>query len=91
MTVRLDALDRKILTALQQDATRPLEELAALVGSSKTPVWNRIRKLKERGVVDRLRPFASSLWSCRIHRSSPSETTHHEIGRIPQAGLRPLF
>ena len=32
--------------ALQEDATRPLDELAACVGSSKTPVWNRIRKLK---------------------------------------------
>lgn len=24
---------------------------SALVGSSKTPVWNRIRKLKERGII----------------------------------------
>ena len=47
----LDELDRKILAALQQDATRPLDELAKLVGSSKTPVWNRIRKLREKGVI----------------------------------------
>ncbi|MEZ5824104.1 MAG: Lrp/AsnC family transcriptional regulator [Geminicoccaceae bacterium] len=51
MTAPLDPLDRKIVMALQEDATRPLDELAALVGSSKTPVWNRIRKLKERGIV----------------------------------------
>jgi len=51
LTDALDALDRKILRALQEDATRPLDELATLVGSSKTPVWNRIRKLKERGVI----------------------------------------
>ena len=47
----LDTLDRKILTELQGDATRSLEELAAAVGSSKTPVWNRVRKLRERGVI----------------------------------------
>lgn len=51
MPAALDALDRKILAALQEDTTRPLDDLAKLVGSSKTPVWNRIRKLKARGVI----------------------------------------
>lgn len=68
MAASLDALDRKILAALQEDATRPLDELAVIVGSSKTPVWNRIRKLRERGVIDRqvavLDPQAVGLESC---------------------------
>ncbi|MGI9451179.1 MAG: Lrp/AsnC family transcriptional regulator [Geminicoccaceae bacterium] len=68
MADALDALDRKILRALQEDATRPLDELAALVGSSKTPVWNRVRKLKERGVIKKqiavLDPRAVGLASC---------------------------
>ena len=51
MAEALDALDRKILTELQEDATRSLEDLAAAVGSSKTPVWNRVRKLRDRGVI----------------------------------------
>ncbi|MEM8878019.1 MAG: Lrp/AsnC family transcriptional regulator [Pseudomonadota bacterium] len=51
MPAALDALDRKILAALQEEAARPLDQLARAVGSSKTPVWNRIRKLKERGVI----------------------------------------
>ncbi|MCA8928494.1 MAG: Lrp/AsnC family transcriptional regulator [Alphaproteobacteria bacterium] len=53
MAVTLDELDRKILAALQEDATRPLDELAQLVGSSRTPVWNRIKRLRERGVIKR--------------------------------------
>ena len=53
MSPRLDPLDRKILAALQQDASRSLEELAREVGASKTPVWNRIRKLREAGVIRR--------------------------------------
>jgi Lrp/AsnC family transcriptional regulator len=51
MAVRLDALDRKILAEVQRDTTRSLDELAKIVGSSKTPVWNRIRKLREAGVI----------------------------------------
>ena len=51
MPVRLDDVDRKILKELQGDAGQSLDEIARKVGSSKTPVWNRIRKLKEAGVV----------------------------------------
>lgn len=49
--VELDALDRKILAELQRDAGQSLDEIARKVGSSKTPVWNRIRKMREGGVI----------------------------------------
>lgn len=49
--IRLDDIDRKILSLLQVDATLSLDEVAARVGASKTPVWNRIRKLREAGVI----------------------------------------
>ena len=48
---RIDDADRKILAALQEDASRSLDEIARVVGSSKTPVWNRIRKLRDAGVM----------------------------------------
>ena len=51
MAAALDTLDRKILDALQQDASRSLDELSKHVGGSKTPVWNRIRKMKEAGII----------------------------------------
>ena len=51
MSVRIDAMDRKILAELQRDASQSLDEIAKAVGSSKTPVWNRIRKLREAGIV----------------------------------------
>ena len=53
MADRLDELDRKILAQLQEDASLSLDEIARKVGSSKTPVWNRIRKLKAAGVIGR--------------------------------------
>ncbi len=51
MDIRLDAMDRKILGALQRDASQSLDDIAREVGSSKTPVWNRIRKMREAGVI----------------------------------------
>lgn len=51
MAVRIDDLDRKIMLCLQRDSDRSLDEIAREVGSSKTPVWNRIKKLREAGVI----------------------------------------
>ncbi|MCI2398831.1 Lrp/AsnC family transcriptional regulator [Aliiroseovarius subalbicans] len=51
MTMRLDDVDRKILRELQADASQSLDLIARKVGSSKTPVWNRIRKMREGGVI----------------------------------------
>ena len=51
MAFRIDEMDRKILVEMQRDAGRSLDELAKAVGSSKTPVWNRIRKMREAGVI----------------------------------------
>ncbi|MBB3994626.1 Lrp/AsnC family transcriptional regulator [Sulfitobacter undariae] len=51
MSVRVDETDRKILAALQRDASQSLDDIAREIGSSKTPVWNRIRKLREAGVI----------------------------------------
>jgi Lrp/AsnC family transcriptional regulator len=53
MAVRLDEIDRKILAELQDDAGQSLDEIAKKVGSSKTPVWNRIKRLRETGVITR--------------------------------------
>ena len=68
MSVRLDEMDRKILAEMQDDASQSLDEIARKVGSSKTPVWNRIRKLREAGVVLRqtalLDPEALGLEAC---------------------------
>jgi len=53
MAARLDEMDRKILAELQADAAQSLDEIARKVGSSKTPVWNRIKRMKEDGVIKR--------------------------------------
>ncbi len=53
MAAGIDEMDRKILAQLQDDASQSLDEIARRVGSSKTPVWNRIRKMRDAGVIGR--------------------------------------
>ena len=64
----LDPLDRKILKELQEDAGQSLDDIARKVGSSKTPVWNRIRKMRDQGVIGRqtviLDPDSLGLEAC---------------------------
>ncbi len=49
----MDRIDCKILALLQEDATRPVSEIAEAVGLSTTPCWRRIQKLEESGIVTR--------------------------------------
>ncbi len=68
MADQLDAMDRNILAELQRDASQSLDEIARKTGSSKTPVWNRIKKMRARGVIKQdtvvLDPEALGLEAC---------------------------
>ena len=48
---RLDAIDRKILAVLQQDASLSVAEIGDRVGLSSTPCWKRIQRLEADGVI----------------------------------------
>jgi Lrp/AsnC family transcriptional regulator len=81
MAAHVDELDRKILAELQEDAEQSLDEIARKVGSSKTPVWNRIRRMREAGVIRRqtaiLDPEELGLEACFFVLIRTSE---HEAG-----------
>ncbi|WP_293860280.1 Lrp/AsnC family transcriptional regulator [uncultured Alsobacter sp.] len=47
----MDAIDRKILSRLQKDATISIAALAAEVGLSQTPCWKRVQRLQQQGVI----------------------------------------
>jgi Lrp/AsnC family transcriptional regulator len=49
----MDALDRRILDLLQEDATLPVATIAERVGLTSTPCWRRIQKLEEAGIIRR--------------------------------------
>lgn len=56
----MDAIDRKILDVLQQDASLAVAEIAKHVGLSVTPCWRRIQRLDELGII-------SGVWRCWTH------------------------
>lgn len=49
----MDEIDRKLLALLQQDATSPYAALGQAVGLSAGAAHERVRKLRERGVIRR--------------------------------------
>jgi Lrp/AsnC family leucine-responsive transcriptional regulator len=50
---KVDDIDLELLALLQQDATRPYAALGAAVGLSAGAAHERVRKLRERGVIRR--------------------------------------
>ena len=49
----LDAIDRKIIAALQAEGRLPIVDLANRVGLSATPCQRRVKRLEEAGVITR--------------------------------------
>ena len=49
----MDAIDRKIVALLQEDASLSLAQIAHRVGLSQSPCWKRIQRLEADGVIQR--------------------------------------
>ena len=47
----MDAIDRKILSVLQEDASLSVAEIGQRVGLSSTPCWKRMQRLEAEGVI----------------------------------------
>ncbi len=51
MSVKIDEIDRRILRALQKDATLSQRDLADRVGLSQNACWRRVNRLKDEKVI----------------------------------------
>ncbi|MED5357252.1 MAG: Lrp/AsnC family transcriptional regulator [Pseudomonadota bacterium] len=51
--ISLDAIDRRILAVLQENARVSNVELAESAGVSASPCWRRVRELERTGVISR--------------------------------------
>jgi Lrp/AsnC family transcriptional regulator len=49
----MDAIDRKILAVVQEDASLSVAEIGQRVGLSSTPCWKRLQRLETEGVIMR--------------------------------------
>jgi len=50
--MNLSTADRRLLNALQRDASRNQSDLAELAGMSRTSCWRRIREFEEAGLIE---------------------------------------
>ena len=57
----LDAIDQKIIAALQADGRLPIVDLAERVGLSATPCQRRVRRLEEEGLITRYAALVSPM------------------------------
>src|SRR5882672_12093072 len=48
---RIDAIDRKILRVLQEDASLSVAEIGERVGLSSTPCWKRVQRMEQEGII----------------------------------------
>ena len=47
----MDAIDRKILRVLQEDASLSVAEIGERVGLSSTPCWKRVQRMENEGII----------------------------------------
>ena len=57
----MDEVDQKILRILLEDASVSQETIAHEVGTSVGTVSNRIKRMKEEGIIERFIPAVSAL------------------------------
>ncbi|MFC7066691.1 Lrp/AsnC family transcriptional regulator [Brucella rhizosphaerae] len=93
--MKLDAVDLRILEAVQQNARITKLALAEQVGLSPTPCWLRLRKLEEAGVVTgyhariayrKIAPIAHVMVQITLgnHRQSDFDRFERAIAVIPE-------
>jgi Lrp/AsnC family transcriptional regulator of ectoine degradation len=93
--MKLDAIDLRILDAIQRDGRITKLALAEKVGLSPTPCWLRLRKLEKAGIISgyharlslrRLASVASVMVELTLanHRQSDFERFERAIAVIPE-------
>lgn len=50
---KIDAIDRQILNILQADAKTNVKQIAQALSMSKTPIYERIKRLENEGIIDK--------------------------------------
>lgn len=93
--IKLDAIDLKILDAIQRDGRITKLALAEKVGLSPTPAWLRLRKLEKAGIVSgynaslelrAVAPIATVLVevTLRSHRQADFDRFERVVRKTPE-------
>ncbi|MBU7033103.1 MAG: Lrp/AsnC family transcriptional regulator [Theionarchaea archaeon] len=57
---KLDSLDKKILSELQDDATISYKDLAVKIGAPESTIYDRTKRLKEKKIIKTIVPLLDS-------------------------------
>ncbi len=86
--MKLDKFDIAILSELQKDARKSLQEISQAVGLSTSPCWTRIKRMEQAGVIEgysvRVNPAAIGLGDTvivHVTLDSHSDEALFEFGR----------
>lgn len=93
--MKLDAIDLRILEAVQRDGRITKLRLAELAGLSPTPCWLRLRKLEQAGIISgyharlaprRIAPIATVVMEVALanHRQADFDRFERAVSRLPQ-------
>jgi Lrp/AsnC family transcriptional regulator, regulator of ectoine-degradation genes len=93
--MKLDAIDLRILAAVQQDGRITKLRLAEIAGLSPTPCWLRLRRLEEAGLIEgyharlaprRIAPIATIIVEVALanHRQADFERFEQTIADTPE-------
>lgn len=93
--MKLDAIDLRILDAVQRDGRITKLALAEKVGLSPTPCWLRLRKLEKAGIITgyhakiaprRIAPVANVLMEVTLanHRQADFDRFERAVAGIPE-------
>ena len=93
--MKLDAIDLRILSAIQADGRITKLALAEKAGLSPTPCWMRLRKLEQSGVISgyharvdvrRVAPVASVLMEVTLtnHRQADFDRFERAVTAVPE-------
>ncbi len=90
--IELDAIDRKILKALQKDGRMSITELSEVVSLSKTPCAERVKRLEKSGLIKgylaELDPLALGLPYVTFVQVSLDRTTTDALEKFNLAASR---
>lgn len=50
---KIDEIDKKILKILQADASRNVKEIASDLNMTKTPIYERIKRMEKEGIIEK--------------------------------------
>lgn len=51
--MKLDAIDKRLLTLLQADAKMNIKAIAAQLNMTKTPIYDRIKRYEKEGIIEK--------------------------------------